>query len=246
MNELDDPSRADQLVTRIQQKLALRRLYLEVYAAYQAVLDRCPREGVAIELGAGASFVKDVIPDLTTADILPYNTVDMTFDACHMPFANNSLRFIGMQNVLHHIPDAEAFFSECQRCLMTGGRVLITDQYPGWLAHWILKYAHHEAFDPTAREWSFPSSGPLSGANGALAWIVFFRDRARFQQQFSELQIERIDRHTPLRYWLSGGLKSWSLIPNSCWSLACRMDAILLRCSPQWASFMNVELVKQS
>jgi len=244
MNALDDPRRADELVQRIQQKSALRRLYLEVYAAYQTVLDRCPQTGMSVELGAGASFVKDVIPEMTTADILPYSTIDMTFNACHMPFADNSLRFVGMQNVLHHVPDAEAFFSECQRCLMPGGRVLIADQYPGWLAHWILKYAHHEAYDPAASEWSFPSSGPLSGANGALAWIVFFRDRARFQQQFPQLRIERIDRHTPLRYWLSGGLKSWSLIPDSCWSFACSMDSLLLKCSPKWASFMNIELVK--
>lgn len=245
MNNLDDPGRGDQLVQRIQQKSALRRLYLEVYAAYRDVLDRTPQNGQAIELGAGAGFVKDVIPDMKATDILPYSTVELTFDACRMPFADNSLRFIGMQNVLHHIPDAEAFFSECQRCLLPGGRVLIVDQYPGWLAHWILKYVHHEAYDPAARTWSFPSSGPLSGANGALAWIVFFRDRARFEQRYPQLQITQIERHTPLRYWLSGGLKAWSLIPDSGWSIACRLDALLLRCSPQWASFMNIELVKQ-
>ena len=245
MNNLDDPGRGDQLVQRIQQKSALLRLYLEVYAAYQDTLDRSPPGGLAIELGAGAGFVKDVIPDMTTADILPYRTVEMTFDACRMPFADSSLRFIGMQNVLHHIPDADAFFSECQRCLLPGGRVLISDQYPGWLAHWILKYVHHEAYAPEAETWSFPSSGPLSGANGALAWIVFFRDRARFEQRFPQLRIDRIERHTPLRYWLSGGLKAWSLIPDSGWSIACRIDALLLRYSPQWASFMNIELVKQ-
>ena len=244
MNVLDDPRRADQLVQRIKQKSALRRIYFEVYASYQAVLDRCPGDGPAIELGAGAGFSKDVIPQLTTADILPYNTVDIAFDACRMPFANNSLRFVGMQNVLHHIPDVEAFFSECQRCLMPGGRMLVVDQYPGWLAHWILKYVHHEAFDPHAESWSFPSSGPLSGANGALAWIIFFRDRGKFEELFPPLSIDRIDRNTPLRYWLSGGLKSWSLIPDSCWNIACRLDALLLRCSPEWGSFMNIELVK--
>ncbi len=244
MSDLDDPNRGSQLVQRIQQKPALRRLYLETYAAYQDVLDRSPQSGLAIELGAGAGFVKDVIPTLITTDILPYKTVELTFDACRMPFADNSLRFIGMLNVLHHIPDADAFFSECQRCLMPNGRVLISDQYPGWLAHWMLKFVHHEVYDPAAGEWSFPSSGPLSGANGALPWIVFFRDRARFEQLFSQLRIDRIERHTPLRYWLSGGLKSWSLIPDSGWSIACRLDASLIRCSPQWASFMNVELVK--
>jgi hypothetical protein len=50
MSDLDDPNRASQLVQRIQQKPALRRLYLETYAAYQDVLDRSPQDGLAIEL----------------------------------------------------------------------------------------------------------------------------------------------------------------------------------------------------
>lgn len=246
MNELDDPSRGPQIAGRIKQKTALKRLYLEIYSRYAAVLAECPQDGLAIELGAGAGFAKEAVPGITTADILPYPNVDMVFDACQMPLADESVRFFGMLNVLHHIPDSEAFFSECQRCLQPGGRMLIVDQYPGWLSHWILKYGHHEPYHPEAIEWSFPSLGPLSGANGALAWIIFYRDRLLFEQRFPHLKIKALKPLMPLRYWLSGGLKSWTLIPGPLWNVASGLDSFLLCCSAQWASFVAIELIKSS
>lgn len=244
MNPLDDPRRGSELAERIQRKPALRKLYEEVYARYAAVLARCPREGLAIELGAGAGFAKQVVPELTTADVLAYPTVELVFDACRMPFADGTVRLLCMLNVFHHISDVETFLRECERCLMPGGRMLIVDQYPGWISHWILRFLHHEPYDPRATEWGFPPAGPLSGANGALAWIVFVRDQAAFQQRFPRLGLLERRTHTPLRYWLSGGLKSWSMLPGPLWNVACGLDRILLRCSPNFGSFMDVELIK--
>jgi SAM-dependent methyltransferase len=246
MSRLDEPERGAEIERLIRKKTALYRWYLETYALYADVLSRCPKDGLAVELGAGAGFARQVLPELTTADILPYPGIDLVFDACRMPFEDQSVRCFCLLNVLHHIPDADAFFQECQRCLKVGGRLLIVDQYVGWISHWIFRYAHHEPYNPRALKWSFPSSGPLSGANGALAWIVFYRDRARFETHYPLLGIERIHTRAPLRYWLSGGLKSWSLLPASMWNLACRLDALLLRWSPRWGSFLEVEIVRRS
>jgi SAM-dependent methyltransferase len=210
------------------------------------VLSRCPHDGLAIELGSGGGFAQEVIPELMTADVLPYETVDLVFDAREMPFGDHSVRFIGILNVFHHIPDVERFLAECQRCLKPGGRLLIVDQYPGWFSHWILKHAHHEPYQPDATTWNFPSSGPLSGANGALAWIVFLRDRELFQRRFPGLHVESLRPHTPLRYWLSGGLKSWTLLPAWLWKPATIFDHSLARLFPGSGSFMNIELVRSA
>jgi hypothetical protein len=66
---------------------------------------------------------------------------------------------------------------------------------------------------PDADEWSFPTTGPLSGANGALPWIVFARDRGVFERDFPHWRIERVDPMMPLRYLVSGGVSMRSLAP---------------------------------
>ena len=246
MESLDDPGRVEELQRVILGKPGLWRLYNEVYQSFLDCLRRCPPQGAVIELGSGAGFAKRVIPELITSDILPYRGLDQVFDACNMPFTDNSLRLITMWNTFHHIPDAAAFLSEAQRCLMPGGRVCIVDPHPGWISSPIYRFLHHEPFDPDAPEWQFETTGPLSGANGALAWIVFVRDRAKFARLFPALSLVQYQPTMPLRYWLAGGLKKWSLLPAWGWRVATLMDQCLMRCSRQFGSFVYVELVKDA
>lgn len=56
--------------------------------------------------------------------------------------------------------------------------------------------------------------GALSGANVAIIWIIFERDRYLFEQEFPESQIFDISLHTPLSYLLSGGLSVRQLAPS--------------------------------
>ena len=122
---------------------------------------------------------------------------------------------------------------------------MIVDQHLGPLSTPIYRYLHHEPFHPEAKNWVFPSVGPLSDANGALAWIIFERDRARFDRLFPRLKVVRYEPHTPLRYWLSGGLKWWSLLPGVLFSCATRLDEDLMRMWPRLASFVDIEIEKQ-
>src|SRR5215469_5333645 len=184
MNELDDPARIEDLRRLIQNKAGLRHYYLEAYGRYSQCLQRCPSEGIALELGSGGGFVKELIPEILTSDTLPYSGVDRVIDATKMPFKDGSVKAIFMLNVFHHIPDVGSFLKEAERCLKSAGRLLIVDQHPGWISWPIYRFLHHEGFNSKAEDWRFQSSGPLSGANGALAWIVFNRDRDKFQARF--------------------------------------------------------------
>lgn len=244
--DLDNPERATELRALIDQKPFLKRYYREIYSKYQACLARCPSGGVALELGSGAGFVKEVIPEMITSDTLPYEGVDQVVDATRMPFASQSVRMIAMLNVFHHIPDVVAFLKEAERCLLPGGRILIIDQYPGWIGAPIYRHAHHEPYRPEAQEWKFESTGPLSGANGALAWIVFERDREKFEKLFPKLRIARFEPHSPLRYWVSGGLRKWSLVPGWGFGIATALDRTLIRLSRRFGSFVDIELVREA
>lgn len=246
MNELDSPERAGELRKLILGKPGLRRFYENVYAIFAARLAECPREGTALELGSGAGFLKELIPGVVTSDVLPYPGVDQVVDAAALPFPDGSLRAIFMLNVFHHLPDAGAFLREAQRCLLPGGRVVMVDQHPGWISAPVFRHLHHEPFDPRAREWSFATSGPLSGANGALAWIVFRRDHARLGELVPLLRLERYRPAFPLGYWLAGGLKKWSLLPGFLAGFSDRLDGLLLKISPEFGSFAEVCLVREN
>lgn len=241
---LDSPAGYDEIRRKIEKKPALRRFYLEVYREYQRCLRNSPEGGIALELGSGAGFAKEVIPELVTSDILPYRGVDLVIDGTRLPYQDRSLGLLCMMNVFHHIPDVGAFLSEAERCLIPGGRVLIADQHVGPLSRPILKYLHHEPFHPEAKEWTFESTGPLSDANGALAWIVFVRDLALFEQRHPGLRLVRYQPHAPLQYWLAGGLKEWSVLPGWAVGLAGAVDRLLVRIYPPLGSFTFIELVR--
>ena len=91
-----------------------------------------------------------------------------------------------------------------------------------WVTTWskfIYTKLHHEPFRPDATEWEFPATGPLSGANGALPWILFSRDRAQFELEFPGWKIEQVKPIMPFRYLLSGGVSLRSLTPVVSFSL---------------------------
>ncbi len=225
-------------------KFALKQIYLHAYSEYQACIAKCGKRGALLELGAGLGFAKEVIPDLMISDVVSYPGVEKIVDATHMDFPDASLRFIGMLNVFHHIPDVEAFFREANRCLVSGGRVLIMDEHVGPLSTPILKYVHHEPFNKHASTWSFDSKDPLMDANGALSWIVFRRDVKKFQEKFPGLQLVSYNTHTPLMYWLAGGLKNWKLVDRKLYPIAKWFDDLLIKIWPGLGCFNTIELVK--
>jgi SAM-dependent methyltransferase len=242
MEDLDNPNRIGEIRAAIEAKPALKRFYTEVYARYAASLAASPNDGLAVELGSGGGFAQRMVPGLITTDILPYQGIDCVVDATLMPFKDHSVRFFGMLNVFHHIPDIPAFLREVGRCLVPGGRLLVIDQHAGWISTPVLKYLHHEPFLPDATEWRFETTGPLSGANGALAWIVFLRDRAKFVSQFPDLHLLHYRPFAPLVYWMAGGLKPWCLLPPIAYGGVRAMEQILLGISSNFGSFVQVEI----
>jgi SAM-dependent methyltransferase len=241
---LEDPARAEELRTLIARKPLLKDWYRGIYA--QWALASVPEEGLMVEIGSGAGFAKEWLPALVSTDTLPYPGVDQVVDALAMPFGDGSVRALFLLNVLHHLPDAEAFFREAQRVLKPGGLLMITDQHVGPISRLALRWAHHEPFDPGAAGWAVPVAGPLAGANGALAWMVFRRDRGRFEALFPALKLESYRPFAPLQYWLAGGLKGWSLVPGFAVKAALALDRILLRLHPGLGSFCHVTLRKEN
>jgi len=241
---LKGPITEDAIRSILNKKHSLRELHLETYKEYAKCIEKSPSDGLILECGAGVGFAEESIPNLVSSDIRYYSNIDVVLDATTLPVKNASTSVILMHNVFHHIPDVAAFLSEATRCLKNKGRVLISDEYPGIFARHIYKHVHFEAFDDQTDDWSFSSNDPLTDANGALAWIVFVRDLEKFNDRYQHLSLARFTTHTPFRYWLSGGMKRWSLLPKQLFRLATWFDELLIKISPRFGSFVYVELVK--
>lgn len=170
--------------------------------------------GEVLELGSGGGYCARFIPGLITSDVVPCSGAQVVVDAHRLPFANESMRAIVMTNVMHHMHDVSRFFAEACRCVRPEGRILMIEPWVTPLSRFVYSHFHHEPFHPEAGDWWFPSSGPLSGANVAIPWIVFFRDRAKFERDFPKLVIEQIRPFLPFRYLVSGGVAMRSLMPG--------------------------------
>jgi len=244
-DSIDHPSRYGEISQLIHGKKILRKFYESIYERCAQSLQKITVSGDVIELGAGASFLKEFVPEALYSDVLDYPGMDRKINATRMELPDQSVRAFFLMNVFHHIPDVEAFLSEARRTLKPGGALLILDQYKGWLSAWIFKNIHHEPYFPEAASWKFEGTGPLSDANGALAWIVFNRDLGHFKQLFPEFEIVSIEPRAPLRYWVAGGLKTWSMLPGFLNPLVEGIDNLLLKLSSQLASFVYIEIRKK-
>src|SRR5690348_15120495 len=193
--ELDDPATTELRRQIIQSKPFLKRIYDEWYSLLVAQL---PAEnGPVLELGSGAGHLTEFIARAITSEVFFCPGVKLIADAQQLPFPSGSLRAIVFTDVLHHMPDVRSFFRESTRCLRAGGRVVMIEPWATTWSRFVYSCLHHEPFDATSSQWRFPSTGPLSGANGALPWIVFHRDRKIFENEFTQLRIEAIRPFMP-------------------------------------------------
>jgi SAM-dependent methyltransferase len=242
--DLDSPETTRLHAEIIQRKRFLRELYREYYTVFLHTIPHFERS-IVVEIGSGGGFIKKIIPNAITSDVIPLPELDRCFNATQMPFEANSVDCFCMINTLHHIPDVGAMFREFERCLKPEGKVITIEPANTPFSRWIYTHFHHESFDPTAG-WLLPEGGPLSTSNQALPWIVFHRDRKRFKREFPNLEIESIQLHTPLRYLLSGGFTLRQLLPESLYPATRFLDTILLRPLYPWlALFMTIVLSKR-
>ena len=209
----------------VRNKGYLQKIYDEWYQLIVAYLP--PGSARVLELGSGAGFLRDYIPDLVTSDFLRIPDISLVLDAHEMPFADDRLGAIVMTDVLHHLSSPRLFFNEATRCVERGGRIIMVEP---WVTAWstiVYSKLHHEPFDAETHEWGFPPKGPLSGANGALPWILFSRDHELFRREFPQWQLKCLKPMMPFSYLLAGGLSLRSLAPGSAFAFVRRAENLL-------------------
>lgn len=237
---VDDPQTTALRRSIIQEKTFLRNIYSEWYSRLIAVL---PPGGRVLELGSGAGFLTDVYPVVITSEVFHTPGISLVADARELPFPDATLAAIVMTDVFHHIPDVKMFLAEAARCIGAGGKLLMIEPWRTRWSEWIYTRLHSEPFVPGA-DWNIPATGPLSGANGALPWIVFERDRAAFESLFPDWRIVKIEPMMPFAYLLSGGVSMRALMPGWAYGFIRSLEACLDQ--SRWGMFAYIELERCS
>jgi len=238
--DLDDPRLNDQRRRIIAQKPFLRRIYQEWYTAIVEALP--PGDAPVLEIGSGAGFLVDFIPGLITSEVVTSPGMRIVLDGTLLPFGPDVLRAVVMTNVLHHLTQPRRFFAEAGRCVRPGGAIVMIEPWVSQWSRFVYGRLHHEPFNPEALAWEIPPTGPLSGANGALPWILFVRDRRQFEREFPAWGVESIRLGMPFRYLVSGGISMRTLMPSLTFRAWRRVELQLEPWMAKWAMFAQITL----
>lgn len=239
---LDSPERTIFHQKIIKEKLFLRKLYEEWYGIFSEEMLHLP-DGKVVELGSGGGFLKEIEPTVICSDILDLPSNDLTFSALDMPFKDEEVSAIFMIDTFHHIPDSMQFLQEASRVLKKYGMLIMVEPANSLWGRFIYKNFHHEPFDVKG-DWTIPESGPLSGANGALPWIVFKRDFKKFESDFPDLKLVEFRYHTPFRYLVSGGVSFKQLVPGFTYPFFRLTDNLVSGLWNQFSMFTTIKIQK--
>ena len=188
-------------------KPALRYLYKTWYGEIKENL----AAGKTLEIGSGFGLAKKYF-DCATSEYEKNEFVDRQEDALAMSFFDGSLDNIIGIDVLHHLNDLKKFFTEANRVLAKGGRLIFIEPYCSPFAILIRTLFHHERLDMKKIE---KLSGNPDESNLAAPTILFTRFTPAEQAEYlKNFKIKKIELRDCLIYPLSGGYKKFSLMSD--------------------------------
>ncbi|MBU3612860.1 methyltransferase domain-containing protein [Polynucleobacter sp. MG-27-Goln-C1] len=228
--DIEGVSRLDAHHKMLKKKRMLREVFDEFHHLFKQLnLKFLNGHGLEIELGSGVSLMRDKYPEVLATDIVNAPHLDRVLNAEKMDLEDCSVRVLYGQNCFHHFLHPDKFFGELERVLVPGGGFIMLDPYHGPFAQFLFKRLFKtEGFDKKFPSWETPLCAPMHGANQALSYIVFERDRVKFEQKYPSLKI--VHKQTLgnyLKYLLSGGLNFRQILPDKLTGTVSFLEKIL-------------------
>ena len=209
-------------------KPVLREIYTDLYRRIFASIG----PGLCLEIGGGSGWGKDLAGnEVISTDIVEVPWIDAVADAQRLPFSTSSFTSIIAVDVLHHIGHPKMFFEEAARVLCPGGRIVLVEPAITPVSWVFYNYFHEELVDmsvnPLADEVLSDVADPFD-ANQAIPSLIFGKYRGSFAEIFPELELVENRKISLFAYPLSGGFKSWSLLPARLVRPMLAMESMLL------------------
>jgi len=245
--DVDDASRLAVHGEILSRKKMLRQVFTEFHHVFHKLDESLlSAEGLRIEVGAGVSPMRDSYPDVLATDIVRSDYLDRVLDAEQMDLPDDSVRVFYLQNSFHHFPHPDRFFSELERVVKPGGGAIMLEPYYGPFAGFLFKRLFRtEGYDKHALSWETPVSGPMNGANQAMSYVVFVRDRQVFEEKHPCLKVVRHElAGNYVRYLLSGGLNFRQLFPDACIPFLKRLEFGLIPLN-RWVALHHIIVLRK-
>jgi len=206
-----------------------------------------------LEIGSGTSPLKQFLPNVITSDVLDLDYFDLVFD-CHDidkldAIKDESLDVITLTNVLHHLKSPIAFLNAAANKLKPGGKVIATEPFFSLLSTLIFRYLHHEPVDFRVAEPELENlHGPLSSANIALPWLIFYQRHDWLERLNEKYDVGSLSSRpfSALSYMMTGGISRKFPVPGLLYRVMFATDLALSRYSP-WlcASFFTLNMTRR-
>jgi hypothetical protein len=203
----------------LSKKKITRKIFLEFYnlmlAAEKKFFSNSSNNGKRIELGAGSSFFNKIDFNIEKTDVVAGPDIARVVDATKMPYKKNEIKTFFGVFFFHHLQNPYKFLDEVSRCCKKNGGVILIEPFHGPLSRFIHSHMHKNEFYDRNGPAIKNTSLPMSDANQALSYIVFFRDKLFFEQKYNDLEIIQLKKiNSYLRYIISGGINFKQLLPD--------------------------------
>ncbi len=200
--------------------------------------------GLGLEVGSGISNFKASLNEkIIRMDIQKAKGLDVVANAHFLPFRDRLFSKIFLFDVLHHLDCPLVFFSEANRVLSNGGRIIMVEPGISPISKFFYKMFHNE---PVEMDWK-PKKNCIPDcnkdpydSNQAIPTLLFFKYDKMFNELNIPFKIVKKNWISLFAYPLSGGFKSWSLIPSFLIKPVLKFEDFLL---PILGPFMAFRLI---
>ena len=213
-------------------KPLLHKIYAGFYQRILAHIDtQIP--GRIVEIGSGIGNLKSHLPQAITTDLFPNPWLDLVCDGYELPFADETLSYLVLFDVFHHLRAPNAFLREARRVLTTRGRVILFEPYISWASFPVYGLLHHEPI--ASKELinladTLPRPRDYYAAQGNATRLFFKREIANWPES-QGWKVLHAEAFSSFSYLLSGGYSKPAFYPTGCLGALQRFDKLLSKWS---------------
>lgn len=231
-----------------QQKPVLQRIYREEF--FSRLLSYRQQGGVSVEVGAGPGFLKEMLPEIISTDVIWCPWLSAVADAHHLPFKSDSVTNLMGLDVLHHLQAPLTFLKEAERVLAQSGRLILVEPWVTPFSHVVYRYLHQEDCELSARplngSQSTQEKKPFDG-NSAIPYLLFCpRALTKTLAHIPSFKVVAIESFCLFAYLLSFGFKRTCLLPEALYPLVAKFERATLSLWRPWAALRVLLVLEKS